>query len=52
MNGGEQELNRRGGTVNVPGIIGFAKAMEIAVRDIDENNKKLEVLTDYFIICQ
>lgn len=49
MNGGEQELNRRGGTVNVPGIIGFAKAMEIAVRDIDENNKKLEVLSDYFI---
>ena len=49
MNGGEQELNRRGGTVNVPGIIGFAKAMEIAVRDIDENNKKLEVLTEYFI---
>jgi len=49
MNGGEQELNRRGGTVNVPGIVGFAKAMEIAVRDIDVNNKKLDVLTDYFI---
>lgn len=49
MNGGEQELNRRGGTVNVPGIVGFGKAMEIAVRDIDSNNKKLEVLTDYFI---
>ena len=49
MTGGEQELNRRGGTVNVPGIVGFGKAMEIAVRDIDVNNKKLEVLTDYFI---
>lgn len=49
MNGGEQELNRRGGTVNVPGIVGFGKAMEIAVRDIDSNNKKLDVLTDYFI---
>lgn len=49
MHGGEQELNRRGGTVNVPGIVGFAKAMEIAVRDIDRNNKKLEDLTDYFI---
>ena len=49
MSGGEQELNRRGGTVNVPGVVGFAKAMEIAVRDIDLNNKKLEVLTDYFI---
>ena len=49
MNGGEQELNRRGGTVNVPNVVGFGKAMEIAVRDIDSNNKKLEVLTDYFI---
>ncbi len=49
MNGGEQELNRRGGTVNVPGVVGFAKAMEIAVRDIDINNKKLEELSEYFI---
>jgi len=49
MNGGEQELNRRGGTVNVPAVVGFAKAMEIAVRDIDVNNKKLDVLTDYFV---
>ena len=49
MNGGEQELNRRGGTVNVPAVVGFAKAMEIAVRDIDVNNKKLSALTDYFI---
>ena len=49
MNGGEQELNRRGGTVNVPAVVGFAKAMEIAVRDIDVNNKKLDVLADYFV---
>jgi len=49
MNGGEQELNRRGGTVNVPNVVGFAKAMQIAVRDIDVNNKKLTDLTDYFI---
>lgn len=49
MNGGEQELNRRGGTVNVVGVVGFAKAVEIAVRDIDVNNKKLEVLADYFM---
>ena len=49
MNGGEQELNRRGGTVNVPSVVGFAKAMQIAVRDIDVNNKKLVELTDYFI---
>jgi cysteine desulfurase len=46
MNGGEQELNRRGGTVNVPAVVGFAKAMQISVRDIDINNKKLKDLTN------
>ncbi|SMO62993.1 cysteine desulfurase family protein [Melghirimyces algeriensis] len=31
--GGEQERRRRGGTENVPGIIGFGQAAEIAVRN-------------------
>ncbi len=49
IQGGEQEMGRRGGTVNVAGVVGMAKAMEIAVRDIDVNNKKLEELSEYFV---
>lgn len=49
MTGGEQELNRRGGTTNVAGIVGFGKAMELNIRDMKVVNKKLEGLTEYFI---
>ncbi len=35
--GGAQERNMRGGTENVYGIIGLAKALEIAYRDLDEH---------------
>ena len=47
--GGEQESNMRAGTVNVPGIVGFGKAVEIATRDIITNSKKMRQLRDYFI---
>ena len=49
MTGGEQELNRRGGTTNVAGIVGFGKAMELNIRDMKVINKKLEGLAEYFI---
>lgn len=49
IQGGEQESGKRGGTVNVAGVVGLAKAMEIAVRDVDINNKKLSELSDYFV---
>ncbi|GAB3995855.1 cysteine desulfurase family protein [Spirosoma daeguense] len=35
--GGAQERNMRGGTENVYGIVGLAKALEIAYRDMDEH---------------
>ncbi|MBX2964737.1 MAG: cysteine desulfurase [Cyclobacteriaceae bacterium] len=37
IHGGAQERNMRGGTENVYGIIGLAKALEIAYREMDEH---------------
>ena len=37
--GGSQERNRRAGTENTAGIVGFAKAVEIASREMDERRK-------------
>lgn len=49
MHGGEQEFNRRGGTTNVAGVVGFGKAMEINIKNLDATNKKLKELSNYFI---
>jgi len=39
MHGGSQERRRRGGTLNVPGIIGLAKAMKLAKNEMDDHRK-------------
>ena len=49
IQGGEQEFNKRGGTQNVPGIVGFAKAVELVNRDMQIMNKKIKTLSNYFI---
>jgi cysteine desulfurase len=43
--GGGQERNIRSGTLNVPGIVGFAKAVEIAIDEMDIENKKYKKWT-------
>ncbi|MFQ6752183.1 MAG: cysteine desulfurase family protein [Clostridia bacterium] len=47
--GGNQERSKRGGTTNTAGIVGFAKASEVAYRDVRTNNAKLRALSEYFI---
>ena len=44
MIGGHQEFGRRGGTENVPYIVGMAKAMEIAAATHDEDIRRIEKL--------
>ena len=48
LTGGGQEGKRRPGTSNVPGMVGMAKALEIAYRDMEDEFKKEEQLRDYF----
>ena len=49
LNGGHQERNKRAGTENVAGIVGLAKAMELAYRDLEKHNKKIKELRDYYV---
>lgn len=49
IHGGSQERNMRGGTENVPAIVGLAKALEISVENRSANNLKIKVLKKYFI---
>lgn len=49
INGGHQERNKRAGTENVAGIVGLAKAMELAYQDLKEHNKKIKELRDYYV---
>lgn len=46
INGGHQEHGRRAGTENVPYIVGFGKACELAVSGIQEENTKVKQLRD------
>ena len=46
MVGGHQERNRRGGTENVPGIIGMGKAAEIALRSCAPSAEHMRMLRD------
>ncbi len=45
--GGAQERNMRGGTENVYGIVGLAKALEICFDEMEEHQKHIMGLKDY-----
>lgn len=47
--GGHQERMKRGGTTNVPGVVGFAEAFRVAARDLEKNFEYVSKLRDRFI---
>lgn len=49
IHGGSQERKRRGGTENVPGIVGMGKAVEIAMANLAERTAYEVELRDYLI---
>lgn len=49
VHGGGQENGMRAGTENVPEIVGFGKAAEIALNNMKEHARKKQMLRDYFI---
>jgi len=49
MEGGSQERRRRGGTLNVPGIIGMAKAIELAEAEMELNRTHIEGLKNKLV---
>ena len=49
MHGGEQERRRRAGTENVPGIVGFGRAAELARQEVSQEAQRLTNLRDQLI---
>ncbi len=49
IQGGHQEFDKRPGTENIPGIIGFAKAVEIMINEKEKNIMHIKNLQKYLI---
>lgn len=46
LHGGGQESNMRSATLNIPGIVGFAKACEISLKEMGDDDKRISQLKD------
>ena len=46
MDGGGHEKGMRSGTLNVPAIVGFGRACELCINEMNEDGKRLSVLRD------
>jgi cysteine desulfurase len=49
IHGGSQERGLRGGTENIYGIVGLAKAIELAYEDVEGHQKHVQSLKSYMI---
>jgi len=49
LHGGGQEMGLRGSTVNVPAIVGFARACEICEKEMEKESRRLTKLRDKLI---
>lgn len=49
LHGGAHENGKRASTENIPGIVGFARALEIAYSEMDSEIKRLKKMRDYLI---
>lgn len=49
MDGGSQERNMRAGTENIHGIVGLAKALEMAYNELEERKAKTKAIRAYFL---
>lgn len=49
QDGGHQERDKRAGTENVAGIVGIAKAMELADKNLEGCNRKIKNLRDFYV---
>lgn len=49
IHGGEHEQGRRASTENIPGIVGFARAVELAEQEMKKETERLAKLRDYLI---
>ena len=49
VGGGEQERGMRGGTLNVPSVVGLAAAYEKTVKEMERSNQKIRALSQLFM---